>query len=61
LFNLLFLVDTLMSDQKESFSIFSIRTSKTMTILYYSVFAIILIGAAIYYIKSNNAKKNNLK
>lgn len=57
LFNLLFLIDTILTDKSEHFYIFSIRTSKTLNIMYYIVFSAILIGAGIFYHKLNNIKK----
>jgi len=57
LINLIFLFDTILTDPKEEFSIFSLPTSKNLNMVYYIVFSAILICAGIVFLKTNNNKK----
>jgi uncharacterized membrane protein len=59
--NLLFLLDTILTDPMNDFSIFSIDSSKTINTIYYSILSMILIGIGIYYVKRNNIKNKKLK
>ena len=54
--NLIFLVDTIVTDPIEEFKIFSLKSSKTINILYYFIVAMILIGAGFYYRKRDQTK-----
>ncbi len=59
--NLLFLLDTILTDTKDEFLIFSIESSKTINIIYYFILSAILIFTGIYCLKRNNIKNKNLK
>ena len=54
--NLIFLVDTIVTDPIEEFKIFSLKSSKTINILYYFIVAMILIGTGFYYRKRDQTK-----
>ena len=60
-FNLLFFLDTIITDPMDDFSIFSVNSSKTINTIYYFTISVILICTGIYYMKRNNLKNKKLK
>lgn len=59
--NLVFLLDTILTDPMDDFSFFSIKSSKTMNLFYYSMVFIILIGAGIINYKRTYGKSKKTK
>jgi len=51
--NFIFLVDVILTDPENGFSIFSIVTTKTINIIYYVVVCIILLFTGVYILKTN--------
>ena len=51
--NFVFLVDVILTDPENGFSIFSIVTTKTINIIYYAVICIILLFTGVYILKTN--------
>lgn len=59
--NLIFLFDTMFTNPMEGFSIFSIKTSKTLNLFYYFLVFIILMGAGIYNFRRAHCNKRKLE
>ena len=51
--NFVFLVDVILTDPENGFSIFSIVTTKTINIIYYAVICFILLFTGVYILKTN--------
>lgn len=55
--NLIFLLDSILTDPNEEFTVFSISSSKTFNIIYYLVLGTVSIGIGMYFLKRTNLKR----
>lgn len=56
--NLLMMIDTLLSDPDQTFSLFSVRTSKTINVVFYALISCFLIFVGIHQNKQLKNRKN---
>ena len=55
--NLLMMVDTILTSQDQVFTIFSIRTSKWINVVFYSIVASVLIYTGVYQYEKLSSNK----